>query len=297
MSQGNLLLQTGLQRRNFGSAKGRLNPSAGTAKMSQPVVEVFRTMARETTNFVMLMSIVVTDPPCYIKLRGKTMRKINQNGFSVIEGLIAIVVIVVIGLAGWLVYQRNNDTRDQTTATVAPLPPETYQRTKNVPADWTEYTNDEYGFRFVYPAGWKIEAFKVPDGAKPSDEDPAKENDFAVDFRPTSDGEMVVQHSFRVTHQSLNGAIAERKRIVANTRSSDDGVILKITNEKRYIFDDYDMVRIDMESDDGTPPNSYSTEFYIQADDKVYVFDSGFQDKKLQTDDELMTVFESIRIR
>jgi predicted negative regulator of RcsB-dependent stress response len=47
--------------------------------------------------------------------------KNNEKGFGAVEGLLVIVIVVLIGVAGWFVYQRrHSSTPSQTTHTQAP---------------------------------------------------------------------------------------------------------------------------------------------------------------------------------
>ncbi len=56
------------------------------------------------------------------------MRK-NQKGFSVVEGLLALVIVVVIGLVGWFVYQKQLATKDKSSQQASDKPSQ--QASKN----------------------------------------------------------------------------------------------------------------------------------------------------------------------
>ncbi len=87
--------------------------------------------------------------------------KANQKGFSVVEILIVIVVVGLLGMVGWLVYDRQ-----KTKKLEAPTPTTTQkteqqtesQNTKPVDetASWLQYESPGKEFRFKVADGWKL---------------------------------------------------------------------------------------------------------------------------------------------
>ena len=114
-----------------------------------------------------------------------------------------------------------------------------------------------------------------------------------VDIFPA--GSVNPQYQIRTSKQTLEQAVAERKRIVSeSTRSA---VRLAITNEQHFTYDSYPAARFDITADDGTAPDSYITEFNIAAKGNLYVFDTGSHEKNESAiSQELLTLFESIKI-
>lgn len=80
----------------------------------------------------------------------------NQRGFSTIEALLIIVVLGLIGFAGWFMWQKNNDnkTSDKQTKSSQKESPKETKKTFTVPEGYMTYTNEEFGFSFAYPQEW-----------------------------------------------------------------------------------------------------------------------------------------------
>lgn len=82
------------------------------------------------------------------------MLKKNQRGFSVVEIIIAIVLVGLLSFAGWFVWNKNHESKKSssagshaTTATPTPTP-------APCPTGYTEYRNTTYGIKFCYPTTW-----------------------------------------------------------------------------------------------------------------------------------------------
>lgn len=82
--------------------------------------------------------------------------KHKQNGFTVVEGFIIVVVVALIGFAGWFVWQDNKKDDQSSTA-----PPDTSQEEQDedgepkekytIPDGYKLYEDAEIGFKFAYP--------------------------------------------------------------------------------------------------------------------------------------------------
>jgi len=86
-----------------------------------------------------------------------SMKKVNEKGFSVVETLLIIVVLAVIGGAGYLVYKDHHKAPAKTLAvknlstsnkSAAPT------QNTNPYAGWKTYANQEAGLTFQYPSNW-----------------------------------------------------------------------------------------------------------------------------------------------
>lgn len=81
-------------------------------------------------------------------------RKQDSRGFTLVEGLLLILVITVISFAGWYVWNNGQDDKTddnaRTTATTKK------QQSTNTQKDdgLTPYENKEIGVAFRYPAEW-----------------------------------------------------------------------------------------------------------------------------------------------
>lgn len=84
--------------------------------------------------------------------------KSNQKGFSAAEALIILVIVGVIGGAGWYVWQSKNksDSASTTNNTTQSTTPLTYKRTTTVPSTWKTYTNEKYKISLAYPTNWTV---------------------------------------------------------------------------------------------------------------------------------------------
>ncbi len=85
--------------------------------------------------------------------------KKNQNGFSLPHILLFLVVVAVLGFAGWRVYdaQKNangslSDVGDSNKVVKQEKKEAAYKPV--IPDGWKTYTNSEYGFSFAYPQEW-----------------------------------------------------------------------------------------------------------------------------------------------
>ena len=76
----------------------------------------------------------------------------NQKGFSAVEGLIILVIVLLIGAAGWFVWQRNQDDNIESAAT------KTSQATTKNSSDekLIEYKNASVHLSFKYPYDWSL---------------------------------------------------------------------------------------------------------------------------------------------
>ncbi len=80
--------------------------------------------------------------------------KSNQNGFSVVEIIMAIVIVGLIGAVGWMFWQNVIKTSN-TDSTPS------YEKVNQPPDDeipstpkYQTYTDSKYKFTFHYPTGW-----------------------------------------------------------------------------------------------------------------------------------------------
>jgi len=96
--------------------------------------------------------------------------KKNENGFGAIEGLLAMILIVLIGFVGWYVWHNRaakTTTKAPATTTTAATPQQTVATTSPTKpavdpyADWKTYNNASYGVSFKYPSDWNIDASSI----------------------------------------------------------------------------------------------------------------------------------------
>ncbi len=67
----------------------------------------------------------------------------NQKGFTVVEGLLIVLILVVIGTVGYIVYHNDHKTKASVSTTANPY------------AGWKSYTNLS-PVSFKYPSNWTV---------------------------------------------------------------------------------------------------------------------------------------------
>src|ERR1700733_2430201 len=81
--------------------------------------------------------------------------KRNEQGFSAVEGLLIVIILLLIAGAGWLVYSRHH----KTAPIKANAKPSATQTAKTPASTDLTYTSTVGGFTVSYPKSWSIEGF------------------------------------------------------------------------------------------------------------------------------------------
>lgn len=91
----------------------------------------------------------------------------NQKGFTLVEGLLFILIVAIVAFGGYTVWQNNkNENKDSSTtaqsestesensvdSNTGEASPETAPEPDNAPEGWQTYKGD--GFSFIYPKAW-----------------------------------------------------------------------------------------------------------------------------------------------
>lgn len=86
----------------------------------------------------------------------------NNRGFTVVEGLLILVIVGMLGYVGWYVWNTNNKTLDTLADTDAANSSVAIKSTaqKDPTADWVKYSSKAGQFSLKYPASW-VKAFPV----------------------------------------------------------------------------------------------------------------------------------------
>jgi hypothetical protein len=85
------------------------------------------------------------------------MKKIpkNQKGFTAVEGLLIILILVVIGGVGYMVYHNNHKTKTVAASTTAAKTKTSSTKTATNPySGWKTYTGSQVSFQ--YPSSWTV---------------------------------------------------------------------------------------------------------------------------------------------
>lgn len=83
----------------------------------------------------------------------------NQQGFGAVEIILVVAVIVLLGVAGWLVYRNHHkatNTSPTTTTSNIHKTSSTSSQTADPYAGWKSYTLKYEQATFKYPAGWTL---------------------------------------------------------------------------------------------------------------------------------------------
>jgi hypothetical protein len=88
--------------------------------------------------------------------------KKNQSGFSIVEGLLILVIVGILGGTGWYVWNSNKKANDllnsaDKSSNVTATPNKKKVDTKdNKPVDTKTFTDKTTNVSFSYPDGWDI---------------------------------------------------------------------------------------------------------------------------------------------
>jgi len=85
--------------------------------------------------------------------------KNNENGFGAVEGLLVIVVVVLLGVVGYMVYKNHNKVTSNsstTTSTITTAPAKTTTTQPVAPANTKTYTDIAKAYTVSYPQDWTI---------------------------------------------------------------------------------------------------------------------------------------------
>jgi hypothetical protein len=84
--------------------------------------------------------------------------KLNQRGFTLIEGLLVIIALTLISGVGYYVYDKQSDGGNQeskpTVTAFKDAPTQSPEEKTSIPEGWIEYKGNDLGFSFAYPSEW-----------------------------------------------------------------------------------------------------------------------------------------------
>lgn len=81
------------------------------------------------------------------------MTKINQKRFTIVEALIILVVLVLMGVTGWYVYQKSYEVEQSAALNTVEVNKDTDQAVRDDSyRDWKTYENED--FTIMYPPNW-----------------------------------------------------------------------------------------------------------------------------------------------
>lgn len=87
------------------------------------------------------------------------IKKSSSKRFSAVESIVAIIVIVIIGLGGWLAWHKNHTSKKPTHSGQTSLNKQSSgPQTPDPYAGWKSYCDMTYKYCFKYPANWALSA-------------------------------------------------------------------------------------------------------------------------------------------
>lgn len=82
------------------------------------------------------------------------MKKLKQNGFTLIEGLLVLIALGVITGVGYYIYDTNNKETKPVSANTQVEKKSANSNKDDAYAGWKTYTNKQYAFTLKYPSDW-----------------------------------------------------------------------------------------------------------------------------------------------
>jgi hypothetical protein len=88
------------------------------------------------------------------------MKKLNQNGFGLVEGILLFVAVAIIGGVGFYVYKasQNNPNSAKSDSQKVEAPKKVVAVKKDPYAGWKSYCDERVKLCFKYPDDWDVSA-------------------------------------------------------------------------------------------------------------------------------------------
>jgi hypothetical protein len=168
--------------------------------------------------------------------KNQTLRqRSGQAGFSVVEGLLILVIVGVLGGVGWYVYDSNQKANDNLNNADSSSSVNTQEATqKEEPKvdaykGWQVSKNVQYSFEYKYPSerGWRLAEAKPTPGTYGADNGHLYTSAVAFDDDPALKGEINVFELYIAKAGSEQDF--DKDKIKNNMK---DNSIYKLTGEK-----------------------------------------------------------------
>ena len=84
--------------------------------------------------------------------------QLNNQGFGLLGVLVVVLVVAVAGFSGWLVWNKNHDTKKATSTntSVSNKDKDTGSTATDQTTDWVTVTTQSKAFSMKVPDGWKL---------------------------------------------------------------------------------------------------------------------------------------------
>jgi hypothetical protein len=223
----------------------------------------------------------------------------NETGFTAVEAVLVVVIVVLIGASGWFVYKNHQKAAQQPAKVTASANQEpVYKRTTTVPASWKTYANKQYSFSFSYPPDSNVETMLAGAG-KYHTYDPASD---AFDYRNLLFEIDLVKKASQntsycfidVLNQNVSTSIAQLGTYLSEQTSH------SALATKSMLLDGHQLLAVQISHD------AVDKEYYIGANARTYIVDilvqpSGLTPQQAAAingvpEKEALTIFESLKI-
>jgi hypothetical protein len=77
----------------------------------------------------------------------------SQNGFGAVETLVVLLIIGLIGFAGWAVFSKDSDAKNET---VTQKSSQSSKAEIDIPDDWQQFVSKDKTVKFAYPKAWGV---------------------------------------------------------------------------------------------------------------------------------------------
>ncbi|HSW66519.1 MAG TPA: prepilin-type N-terminal cleavage/methylation domain-containing protein [Bacillota bacterium] len=199
----------------------------------------------------------------------------RSKGFSAIELLVVLVVVLAAGFGGWYIWHKNQNksTAKQPSSSnnIAQNSNNQQNQQQSDPYEgWKNYSNATYGINFKYPADWKVE--EIGDGSVDSSSTSPLTAQFVINLKYVRDVRYPEAASIQVLTQDITDAAAYYDESFGQAPSNP---VTKTTNSLKgkqsvqYSFPGSDAGEKD---------------YLFAVGNKAYLFSSAFQETHIQID-------------
>ena len=162
--------------------------------------------------------------------------KKNQKGFSLIEGLLILVIVGLLGGVGWYVWQSSEKTKQslENVSTVDLKTPVSSTKEDSTKVNKKEYKDDKRTFKFTYPFDWTL---KVEDAPADSYDGQQKRRTVIIKSPDYASTQSVIEEVNKGSVITVNAANTELTEPVKSSLESSEGFKeTRVAGVKAYYY-------------------------------------------------------------
>lgn len=220
-----------------------------------------------------------------------TMKQ-NQQGFTLVETLLIILIVAVIGFGGYYVWHSQHTSSSTTTKSTAP-------------AGWKTYISTTDKFSTVYPATWTYTASSSKANTIYASD--SNINVFSVDFSPpapktrtsTPEGPSSPYYEVGVINESVAQELQDDEKVlVTGNNGTGSAVTSKILSVTTKNFDGYSAQYLETKiTDNATGVPVYDVDVIFAANNLTYDFYAQSKTSAPLTNSTIKTAFDAFKIQ